>query len=45
MAAKKINITIEEELLGQLDKIAKENYMTRSAYIAMAVVKQMKGDK
>jgi len=33
---KKINITINDELLQKIDEFAKSKYMTRSAFLALA---------
>lgn len=41
MASKKINITVDEELLGRIDKYAKANAMTRSGLLAMAAVQYL----
>lgn len=37
MASKKINITLQEELLERVDKYAGENALSRSGLIALAV--------
>ena len=37
----KINITINDELLSRVDELAKEQYMSRSGFIAQAVVNYM----
>lgn len=37
----KINISIKKELLAKLDKLANDNYFTRSGYIAYLVNKEL----
>lgn len=37
----KINISINDELLERLDKVATANYVTRSGYISQALANQL----
>lgn len=41
----RININLSEELLKQIDEKAKSLYISRSAYIATALVQKMQSDK
>lgn len=41
----RININLSEELLKQIDEKAKSLYISRSAYIATALVQKMQADK
>ena len=40
----RVNINMSEELVIKVDEIAKKMYISRSAYIAMAVVAKMQQD-
>lgn len=40
----RLNINISEDLLALVDERAKSLYVSRSAYIAMALVQKMKSD-
>lgn len=37
----KINISIDDELLSKIDKLADENYTSRSGYISMCMAQQV----
>ena len=41
MASKKINITLDEELLDRIDKYAKSNAMSRSGLLAMSAAQYL----
>lgn len=41
MASKKINITLDEELLERIDKYAKTNAMSRSGLLAMSAAQYL----
>lgn len=41
----RINMNIPDELLKQIDEKATSVYMTRTAYIISAVIRQMKQDE
>ena len=40
----RVNINMSEELVSKVDEIAKKMYVSRSAYIAMAVAAKMQQD-
>ena len=40
----RVNINMSEELLNKIDEKAKEMYVSRSAYISMALTEKMKND-
>lgn len=40
----RLNITLSEELVNQIDKRAKSMFVSRSAYIAMALTQKMQAD-
>ena len=42
---KKINITINDDLLAQIDEKAKEQCLSRSAYITSALVTKLQSDE
>lgn len=42
MSSKAFNITLPLDLVKQLDKVAKSNYMSRSDFIRGAVFKELK---
>lgn len=42
MATKTFNLSLPEELVNQIDTIAKTNYMSRSELIKHAVIKELK---
>ncbi len=42
MATKTFNLSLPEELVNQIDTIAKTNYMSRSELIKHALIKELK---
>ena len=40
----RVNINMNEELVSRIDEIAKKMYISRSAYIAMAVTSKLQQD-
>ena len=42
MSSQAFNITLPKKLVTKIDKIAKENYMTRSDFLRYAAVKEIK---
>ena len=41
----RINITMNDKLVKEIDKAAKEMYVSRSAFLALAAAKMIKEDK
>lgn len=44
MPAKNVTVSIDPELLKIIDEFARANFCTRSEYIRVAVIKQMKAE-
>ncbi len=45
MPSQTINISLPEELVSQVDKVARAEYTNRSEYIRQAVVKKLKSEQ
>lgn len=45
MAAKRVQITMEENLLIELDRLADEYFMNRSAFLSMLVNQKLRSER